>query len=107
MIWGFSGNKSFLRTVTSIPITSAFWNTLAGVCVCVFVCVGTSPVGPRVSVKLHLHVIEIVEDCRALLHPASGGSQRRACRCGAVNVPVSSFCHAAAPGLSVAAAGSH
>ena len=28
------------------------------------VCVGTSPVGPRFSVKLHLHVIVIVEDCK-------------------------------------------
>ena len=70
-------------------------------------CVGTSPVGPRVSVEVHLHVIETLEDCRGLLHPPSGSSQRRACRCGAVNVPVSSYCHVDAPGLGVAAGGSH
>ena len=52
---------------------------------------GYKPVGPRVAVKLHLHVIEIVEDGRGLLHPPSGGSRRKACRCGAENVPVSSY----------------
>ena len=45
-----------------------------GLCVCVR---AQRPVGPRVSVKLHLHVLEIVEDCRRLLHPLSGGSQHQ------------------------------
>ena len=65
--WGGAGRRAGGRVCGRAVVGGV-------VCVCVR---AQRPVGLRVSVKLHLHVLEIVEDCRRLLHPLSGGSQHQ------------------------------